>query len=353
MRVKTLNTYLRHKAFERKHRKSTEKRKQLRIRRSCRKKSNLSQKSSKNPYRFKYTQYQTTISGDFALLSNSEYVIDTINTLTSIKNSPSIRYIIHIDISEVTLIDIGAIGLLLSAINSLSRRNIHVFGNYPKDDRCKQIFISSGFLDHMRNMQGKPFKKDSCSNLLIERGFDRTNNKRIGEEIRHSVSYLTGDEKSYRPVFSMAQEMIANAIEHANRHRQYKNWLFAVYYEKDKVIFTITDIGEGILSTLRKKTQQKIADTVTMKDDMEVLMGAFDKKYQSSTLDPNRNKGLPRIKEINENEYVENLQVVTNRVYLDFSTPNHSRKLTSNFKGTFYYWELTKKAIQRWEQRNL
>lgn len=354
MRAKGLNIHLRHQAFERKHRKFVAKKKRLNIRRSCRKKNYVSLSTPKtphDPFRFKYKQFEATISGNFALLSNSEYVIDTVNALTSIKNSPSIRYVVKIDISKVTSIDIGAIGLLLSAVNSLSRRNISVFGNCPDDNHCKQIFTSSGFLDHMRNMQGKPFKKDN-SNLLVERGFDRTNNRRVSEEIRAAVLHLTGEERSYRPVFSMAQEMIANAIEHANKKQHYKNWLFAVYYDDDKVVFTITDIGDGILSTLRKKAQQKIADTVTMKDDMDVLMGAFDKKYQSSTLDLNRNKGLPRIKEINEEEYVEKLQVITNRVYLDFSQPIHSRKLTTNFKGTFYYWELTKTAIKKWEQRN-
>lgn len=90
----------------------------------------------------------------------------------------------------------------------------------------------------------------------------------------------------------------------------------------------MTDIGEGILlSTLKKKALQIIRDTVSFKDDVITLNGAFDKKYQSSTFDTNRNKGLPRIKEINTAQYVENLKVITNKVFLDFSNPKNSKKL--------------------------
>lgn len=147
--------------------------------------------------------------------------------------------------------------------------------------------------------------------------------------------------------------MCANSIEHANSDKRKKNWLFAVYYDVDKVIFTMTDIGEGILSTLKKKAVQLFQDAISFKDEVLTLDGIFDKKYQSSTLDTNRNKGLPKIKEINSEQYVENLKVITNRVFLDFSNPKNSKKLDHKLKGTFYYWELTKKSIERWQTRNI
>ena len=80
------------------------------------------------------------------------------------------------------------------------------------------------------------------------------------------------------------QEMCANSIEHANSDKRKKNWLFAVYYDVDKVIFTMTDIGEGILSTLKKKAVQLFQDAISFKDEVLTLDGIFDKKYQSSTL---------------------------------------------------------------------
>lgn len=83
------------------------------------------------------------------------------------------------------------------------------------------------------------------------------------------------------------------------------------------------------------------------------LVGAFDKKYQSSTFDENRNKGLPRIKEANKYDYIDSLRVVTNNVFLDFENDENNLLLKNKFRGTFYYWELTKIAIEKWRNRKI
>ena len=188
---------------------------------------------------------------------------------------------------------------------------------------------------------------------MIERGFDKTSNKKIGEEVRRAVKYLTGEDNTYRPVFSILQEMCANSIEHANNNIHEKNWLVGIYYETNKVVFTVTDIGQGILSTLKKKTEQKIKDTLLARGPVGTLVGAFDKKYQSSTFDENRNKGLPRIKEANNYDYIDSLRVVTNNVFLDFENDENNLLLKNKFRGTFYYWELTKIAIEKWRNRKI
>lgn len=348
------NMYLLYQSSIRRIRKANAKKKVLRIERATRprNKHRRARFNSINNFHFKNHELTITIEGNFALLENAEHVIQTINNFSEINNKRTARHKVLIDISKVEVLDIGAIGLLLSAVNNLTKRNIPVIGNLPNNELCKKLFICSGFLDYMKDMQGKPFNKKDLS-LLIERGFDKTSNKRVGDEIKKAVAYLTGENRTYRPVYSMAQEMCANSIEHANTDKHKKNWLFAVYYDKDKVVFTMTDIGEGILSTLKKKALQIIRDTVSFKDDVITLNGAFDKKYQSSTFDTNRNKGLPRIKEINTAQYVENLKVITNKVFLDFSNPENSKKLGCKLNGTFYYWELTKNSIERWQTRNI
>jgi hypothetical protein len=346
--------YLLYQASIRRIRRANAKKRELRIIRSTRPRDKHRRPRFNAIDNFYFKNHELTISlkGDFALLENPELVISLINQFATIENERHIRKKVLIDISKITALDIGAIGLLLSVVNSLTKKNIPIVGNLPNDESCRDLFIRSGFLSHMQDMQGKPFNRKGLS-LLIERGFDKTSNKRVGDEIKKAVNYLTGISQSYRPVYSMVQEMCANSIEHANSDKRKKNWLFAVYYDVDKVIFTMTDIGEGILSTLKKKAVQLFQDAISFKDDVLTLDGAFDKKYQSSTLDANRNKGLPKIKEINSEQYVENLKVITNRVFLDFSNPKNSRKLDHKLKGTFYYWELTKKSIERWQTRNI
>lgn len=331
------------------------------IRRSCaiKKKINIRRnnlKKSKQPKYHKhkqsylpnpYEKYEISLSGDFRLLDNTDYVIRSINEITDFSQRYG-KYRISLDMSEIRYLDVGAIGLLLSAINTLSKSNCLVYGNVPNKDECKQLFYDSGFLDHVSIIQGKNPKRDT-RNLMIEKGFDKTSNLRIGKEVRNAVNHLTGLEESYRPVYGIIQEMCANSIEHANQKRRHKNWLMSTYYSEDKVIFAMTDIGSGILGTLKKKFLQIPRDIFA--DSIQVLEGVFDKKYQSSTFDKNRNKGLPKIKETNTKKYIENLKVITNNVFLNFDEPSLSKVLATKLRGTFYYWELTNKAILQWKQR--
>lgn len=323
------------------------------IRRTIRKRNKkvtLTKSSYSNKLRLTLTKIK--LPQDFRLFGNMSEVLKTIHEFeAAARRIVKGRHRIDIDLSEVLHLDIAALGMLLAVINS--KQHIYIKGNYPFDKDCREFFIESGFLDHMNTLQGRKPEKKNKNNLMIERGFDKTSNKKIGEEVRRAVKYLTGEDNTYRPVFSILQEMCANSIEHANNNIHEKNWLVGIYYETNKVVFTVTDIGQGILSTLKKKTEQKIKDTLLARGPVGTLVGAFDKKYQSSTFDENRNKGLPRIKEANNYDYIDSLRVVTNNVFLDFENDENNLLLKNKFRGTFYYWELTKIAIEKWRNRKI
>lgn len=324
------------------------------IRRSLRKRNKgFGHIKSSYDNRFRITFTKIKLPQDFRLLSsNMTNVLKTIHEFEcATRNNIRGRQRIDIDLSCVLQLDVAALGMLLAAINS--KQHVYIRGNYPLDRDCRDFFIESGFLDHMNTLQGRKPEKRNKNNLMIERGFDKTSNKRIGEEVRRAVKYLTGEDKTYRPVFSILQEMCANSIEHANSKNHEKNWLVGIYYESNKVIFTVTDIGQGILSTLKKKAEQIFRDTLIARGPVGTLVGAFDKKYQSSTFDENRNKGLPRIKDANSFDYIDSLKVITNNVFLDFDDNTQNAILKTQFRGTFYYWELTQNAIEKWRNRNI
>lgn len=335
----------------RKRRRSCAVRKRFNIQRNNQKKDK--QRSYKKTAQHYGTNYSERISiripSLFRLLKETDEVIKTINKATDYTKRHG-RYIIHFEMEDVVKLDIGSIGLLLSAVNTLTRNNCSVYGTMPHDEECRQFLYDSGFLDHVNVIQGRNRKKNENS-LIIERGFDKTSNLRVGQEVRKAVQYLTGKDETYRPVYSIIQEMCANSIEHANDDKKQKNWLVSIYYAEKKVIFTMTDIGQGILGTLRKKITQSMLDSVRNIGSVETLSGAFAKKYQSSTFDGNRNKGLPKIKETNTYNYIDNLKVITNDVLLDFNQSDESRRLSTKLRGTFYYWELTEITILKWKKR--
>ena len=346
--IKRIN--LRKKKIERLKKKSSEKKKQLNIQRNSRKSDISEQKKQK------YNQYQPknrriTANSNLSLIEYPEHVLSFISEIEKATANKGIK-LIFLNMRAVVNIDIGAINILLSKINKVTQNKIQIICNLPQNEACNKMFFESGFTDHMRDLKGRKINYSKKNkNLMVNRGFDKTSNENLGLAIRTTVEHLTGKEESFRPIYSIAQEMCANSIEHANIHN--KNWLFSVWYKDDvNICFTMTDIGSGILGTLKRKFSQQIRESV-LTDNKEILLRAFEKKYSSVTKDINRNKGLPKIKDISDKKYINRLIVITNNVLLDFTNNSNSKVLNKKFYGTFYYWELNKECIEIWKNRNL
>lgn len=50
----------------------------------------------------------------------------------------------------------------------------------------------------------------------MNRGFDKTDNAATAKEIRKAVEHITGKQGYFKPIYSIAQEICANSVEHAN-----------------------------------------------------------------------------------------------------------------------------------------
>ena len=57
-----------------------------------------------------------------------------------------------------------------------------------------------------------------------------------------------------------------------------------------------------------------------------------------------RGNGLPGIYDSYKNNYLSNMIVVSNNVFVDIEG-NIYRNVKENFSGTFFYWELTKSNL--------
>jgi hypothetical protein len=354
--ISNFNIQLRVLSLERKRRKSKLKKRLRNI---------LNNKP--NPYKpEKYTRNRFTnqvedilIETDieFTLLETPENVIDVVNSLNKHKtNSRNIRNI-TIDLSKIVKVDIGAINFLLAKINEFSKiRRIRINGNMPVEEECRRLFIDSGFLDYMTDLSGNRFTKNSES-FIISVGSNKTMNERVGKSIERSMKYLLGEEQKYQPVYSIIQEICSNSVEWANPpESKNHNWFLGIFLhtkeDEPHITFAITDIGYGILHTLNRRfgtiIKEEFLDNVT---NTEILMRAFERKYGSKTGEPNRNKGMPLIKDRFKKGYICNLKVLTNNVLLDFADVSKSKCINKNLPGTFYSWSVTQKCIDQWKSK--
>lgn len=288
----------------------------------------------------------------FDVRNNIGNVISSIKGLKGFKREKYRKSHLMIDLSQIESIDMGAICLLLSVVEELHIHDVIVTGNFPNNPYCQDLFRESGFLAHMKTITGSEFIKPKTS-LIVKRGKTQTDNESVGKCIKSAMKFLTGEASHFPPIFSMIQEMTGNSVEHAYLEKEH--WLLGINYDKlnDRVVFTFTDNGFGILNTLYRKLGQKFFDSLNLNSNNEILNGAFVKKYSSRhKRHINRNKGLPLLRKTQDNGLVKNLTVISNDVFIDFDS-GESRNIKSNFSGTYYYWELDKECLERWEKRKL
>lgn len=277
----------------------------------------------------------------FSVSENLEGVIVFINGMKKYKYNDISNVIF--DMSQIEEIDICAIVIFLTALQQLSLDNISYCGNLPDNKKCREIFEESGFLEHMKIIGGGKDKIHVDTNLIVKRGYNKAEGEITGKTIKSALKKLTGTEQHYQPVQGIVLEMIGNAIEHA--YTTNKHWLFCVNSTDDEITFIVSDAGKGIIKTLKKKYKDELIDTFFRKD-INVLNRAFDKKYGSATKEVNRNRGLPMIKGMFEDNRIKGLKVITNNVLLDFENKNYSRELGIQYAGTLYLCKIDKTNLE-------
>lgn len=347
--------YLRSGSFTRKNRRAARKIRQLNIQRQNRKPLDPDKETvSLADVRRAGTRVASSeinVGNSLSLFGDTVNLISVVSLLSKYSMSPKgvIRHI-NLNLSSVKEVDTGALSFLLAKVNEITKtRRVVISGDLPNEPNCKKYIEESGFLDYMTDLTGKRFERHS-DNFLVKIGDKKTDSEQVGRLIKKCVKKLTGQENHYPPVYSILQEMSGNSVEHANISN--KNWLLGVNfnYAEDgsviDVIFTMTDVGFGILNTLVRKFGVRLAETLTK--NTSILYRAFERKYGSSTEEINRNRGLPLIKDRYEKQYICDLKVITNDVVLDFNDLDNSTTLGKNFPGTFYYWKINKNCIDKW-----
>ena len=280
-------------------------------------------------------------------IKNIEESLDFVNTTIALVERHKASFI-RFELAHVTQIDMMAICWLISLISKASASKIHCFGNFPDDTEVKDYVQNSGFLDVISSKLQKP-SSQKFPNHIYMIGKNTVDSKRLSTLVKSSIEYLTGIPGHYSPVYDNLVEISANSVEHANEYSFDKNWLISVSYERDQVLYILTDVGKGVLSTLKKKKKELFNDIIFFKKDSDVLKGVFEGLYQSQTGEVNRHKGLPEVYESFVDGFISDLQVLTNCVLYNFAT-QEKKILTNEFKGVMISWTLKKQNIEQWKK---
>lgn len=253
--------------------------------------------------------------------------------------------------SNVSVIDEGTIALFISIIKELSAKEYRIAGNKPRNKIAKKILEKSGFFDYLIGYIDE--ENRYTSNTILTEGKSKTEQKETAKIVRKAIKFLTGKEDKNPPIQRLCVELMANAINHGFKDSKNARWYMS-YSEgnnnSEKICkFAFIDNGMGIVETLKMKNIFKEIQqyfTSLFVGEYELLLSAFRGEIGSRTKLDYRGKGLPEIYKAMENNIISNLFILTNEVILDFKN-NKFYNIDINHKGSFYYFELSNKNLEK------
>lgn len=247
---------------------------------------------------------------------------------------------INILMNDITEIGEGAIAMLLSVMEELKAKRVLIRGKKPYDTNANDILERSGFFNYVNGRISE--KNRVTKNMILKTGYKNTHQKVLANAIRKAMETIWGVSGRNPLVYSSTVEMMRNSCDHAFKNVSNIRWHLALAHDdnENSVKFSFVDNGKGVLKTFM---EQSLLTKVLylFKDNCDLLETAFRDGIESRTGLSWRGKGLPTIFENYSDNYIKNLVVISNDVYIDFDR-NIKEKLMTPFKGTYYYWIVDK-----------
>jgi hypothetical protein len=275
---------------------------------------------------------------NFSLIENTESVLHFFQeAYKKLKSKKRIFF----DISNIKRLTTDAIAVFVAKIND---ENFHcktgLMGNEPHDQEVKNIFIQSGFYEHV-SIKGSRPKNDK--KLLIH----KLTNNRVEPDIAKDacligLRHTFQNENIFEPLYDILIEVMQNTNNHAGETRGVYDWWLQVYTHQgsSKTSYTFIDLGVGIFESLPVRSfKREVLDFIGITSNLDLVSKLFAGDIKSRTARPERGKGIPQVYECSQNATFEKFILISNDVYADLKT-NDYKLLKQEFSGTLFYWEI-------------
>jgi STAS-like domain of unknown function (DUF4325) len=262
------------------------------------------------------------------LVDNPEESIAFLNAIEEV--SPNKH--IDLDVDAINVLSPDAILALVATIGRPKFDERNVRGNLPKDPENQQIFIESGFFDHVHARKALP--RVVNRGLITQRRSKKVESGTAAEVIHHGTKRLTGQ--------SSLVEAMGNTHNHAAGSRARRETWWAMAYADSsagKICYSFVDTGVGIFRSLKLRPIKRFYNAISGRSDAHILADMLDGKVESSTGLPYRGRGLPSMKSLLMRGDLKRLVILTNNVYADVGSGDF-RMLKQSFHGTLLYWEI-------------
>lgn len=296
-----------------------------------------------------YSPYQPAFKKPIKFIAPVDFSLEidkvkVVKFLTTVRGAYGKRYDkVFVDLSQVVHIDICTIVMLLSVMDYLSQRGIFVQGNFPNNQEASNLIKNTGFLSFVRVINERTKTTTSEPHGIIANLGRTVFNAEEATKINAKALKHIGNETLGKSLYGLVGEMGGNTIQYAYSDEKHYIYGYMPSENGDYITFIFADAGFGILNTLRKSLGNRFEELLRRQTKAQILQGAFLQKYQSKSGDSNRGLGLPYIKQLSDQNIIQELKVLTNSVWLDFDDEKASQQLSHNYNGTVYIWKIYKK----------
>ena len=275
---------------------------------------------------------------NFSLVNNTEEVLSFFREAYLVLKKGDRALL---DISEIKTLTTDAIAVQVAKIcDRRFLQNSEIQGNSPKNEGLRQLFLESGFFNHVQT-QGRRF---NAKNKLIHKVTkNRVEPDLVREACLYALRHVYGNSEPVEPLYDILIEVMQNTNNHAGLERGKYDWWLNIFNDPNskKSTFTFVDLGAGIFESLPVKTfKKKFIEMFGLTNNLKLVPKLFNGEIKSRTARPERGKGIPQIFECSQDNVFSKFLLISNDVYADLKDNGNNRLLDQNFDGTLFFWEL-------------
>jgi hypothetical protein len=287
-----------------------------------------------------HNRFEVTVPTKFSIINNPNEMLEFYDTIYSYAKK---NQAVYLEMSGIEYISADAILYTISIFDYLEHalRYQKLSGNFPKNERTKDLLLQSSFFNYVH--ANFWFNPDNSKILSVKSG-NLAQGIIAKQVIDFSKSILNKRSSiQSKSIYGTIIECMVNTRHHAYRHmvdHQWKWWLMAMPNEKgDSIQFAFLDNGAGIPTTVRKNFAEKVTAMFGQNSkDSNLIQSALQGQYRTRMKDKWRGKGLPKIFEYFNDNYIDNLHIISNKGHVDCKNEVLD-ELNKKFHGTLLSWD--------------
>ena len=281
-----------------------------------------------------------TVPAKFSLVENPDETLRFFEEVNGyVKNNVSVR----LDLQNVVFLTPDALLYLVASLDYYRQKKTlyNISGNLPKEQRCRTLFMDSGFLNYVHSKFKQEHKNTGILSISKHSLVEGSLAKNI---LDFCLKHLgQNKDKQSRDVYRMLVELMNNTRDHAYpEDREGLRWYMMAIYDTDKARMTVSflDTGVGIPTTIKKNFSEKFRDMIGTPQHNILVRSALEGEFRTRTQEGYRGKGLPSIYKCFQEGSMQNLTIVSKRAFLNL-TSGPECDLNVALRGSLYSWTMS------------